>query len=336
MIARAPLALGPAMAIAALLGPASLARAQDHVHHQGMHGMAMPPAPPQAATPEAASPATVAPETASSATAPEPAAPDMPATDGEPRGTDQSPGSADPPPVSHDLAAERFFGRAAMEQAHHAMMGAHGGGTQSQVRFDLAEVQVRRGAEGFRWEALAWTGGDIDRFVLRSEGEGTFGARVERAEVQALWHHAIDPWWNVEAGVRQDLESGPRRTHAVIALEGLAPMMWDVRAQAFLSQHGELTGRVEATIDQRLTNRLVLRPRVEAAWSAQDARALRMGPGLAEIGLGLRLHALIKPEFAPYVGWNWTRRIGRTAGMARAEGESASSHALVVGIATWF
>ncbi|MEO0031649.1 MAG: hypothetical protein RIS94_1407 [Pseudomonadota bacterium] len=295
----------PMLIAALLLSLATPAQAQDHA----MPGMVMPSTP---------APATAPPET------------------DDATGTDQSPGSAEPPLPAHDLAASRYFGAAAMEQAHHAMTAAHGGGALSQVRFDLAEIQIRHGAQGYRWEGLAWTGGDIDRFVLRSEGEGTFGQPLARAEVQALWRHALDPWWNLEMGVRQDLESGPRRTHAVLAVEGLAPYRWDVRAQAFLSQHGELTGRVEATLDQRLTDVVVLRPRLEASWSAQGAPQLHMGRGLSEIGAGLRLHALIKPEFAPYVGWNWTRKLGRTADYARQAGDSVNDHSLVLGIATWF
>lgn len=301
----------PTAVLALFLASAVPAHAQDH----SMHGMHMPPA-------------------ASTAAPPAPEAPLGAA--GEPRGTDQPPGSAEAPPVAHDIAAARYFGAEAMARTHDGMMEAHGGGTYSQVRFDLAEVQVRQGREGYRWEGLAWIGGDVDRFALRSEGEGRFGDGVEHAEVQALYRRALDAWWNLEAGVRQDLQPGPRRTHAALAIEGLARYMWDVRVQAYLSTKGELTGRIEATVDQRLTNRLILRPRVELAFSAQDMPELRTGPGVTEVGLGLRLHALIRPELMPYVGWSWTRRIGRTGRYATAAGEARGEGAAVIGLATWF
>lgn len=304
-------------AFALLLAAAAPAMAQDH----SMPGMHMP---------------TAAPTAAASPPAPDALATPQSEAGEEPRGTDQPPGSAEAPPVAHDIAAARYFGADAMARAHDAMMEGHGGGTYSQVRFDLAEVQVRQGREGYRWEGLAWIGGDVDRFALRSEGEGHFGSGLEHAEVQALYRRALDAWWNLEAGVRQDQQPGPRRTHAAVAIEGLARYMWDVRAQAYLSTKGELTGRIEATVDQRLTNRLILRPRVELAWSAQDMPDLHTGPGVTDVGLGLRLHALIRPELMPYLGWSWTRRIGRTGRYATAAGEARGEGAAVIGLATWF
>src|SRR3546814_16466874 len=74
------------------------------------------------------------------------------------------------------------------------------------------------------------------------------------------WSHAIGPWWDLQAGVRQDL-TGPERTHAVIGVQGLAPNMFEVDGAAFLSTRGDLTARVEAELDQRLTQRLLLQPR---------------------------------------------------------------------------
>src|SRR3546814_88105 len=47
------------------------------------------------------------------------------------------------------------------------------------------------------------------------------------------WSHAIGPWWDLQAGVRQDL-TGPERTHAVIGVQGLAPNMFKVDGAAFL------------------------------------------------------------------------------------------------------
>ena len=40
------------------------------------------------------------------------------------------------------------------------------------------------------WDLSGWIGGDIDRLVLRSEGERVNG-KTEEAELQALWGHAV-------------------------------------------------------------------------------------------------------------------------------------------------
>src|SRR3546814_9021597 len=53
---------------------------------------------------------------------------------------------------------------------------------------------------------LFWYGGDIDKLWIKSQGEGTFGGALESAEVQALWSHAISPWFDLQAGARYDFE----------------------------------------------------------------------------------------------------------------------------------
>ena len=126
------------------------------------------------------------------------------------------------------------------------------------------------------------------------------------------------------------------RTYATIGVEGLAPYWFEIDAAAFLSTEGELTARVGAYYDQRVTQRLILQPRVELDLAAQDVPAAGIGAGLNEAELGLRLRYEIAREFAPYVGVSWRRKTGRSADYARASGEDAGGAALVLGIRAWF
>lgn len=239
----------------------------------------------------------------------------------------QSVGSAPPPPAPTDRAADRFYYPAAMAAADRRMRMEHGGMRFSQILFNLAEVQVRDGRDGYRWDGEGWFGGDIHRLVVKSEGEGAFRDRIGAAEVQALYARAIDPYWNLQAGVRQDVGAGARRTYAVVGVEGLAPYWFDVEGALFLSDKGELLARTEAWVDQRITQRAILQPRVEVNFAAQDVPDQRIAAGVSSLELGLRLRYEIAREFAPYVGVNWERRYGPASG-GRA--------ALALGIRTWF
>ncbi|MCW1382522.1 copper resistance protein B [Novosphingobium sp. KCTC 2891] len=316
----------------ALIASPALAQPMDHSMHGMDHGamdhgaMEMPPPP---AAPPPPKP-TEAPAHHDHGAAPSDA--------GMPSGlvgTDAAPGNAPPPPVVHDRPADAFYGAAAMAPAEAAMMQAHGKATYAKLTFDLAEYQFREGKDGYRWEAEAWFG-DLDRVVLRSKGEGTFREGVDHAEVQALYSKALDPWWNLQVGIRQDIQPKPVRTHAVIGVEGRAPYQFDVQAAAFLSQRGEVTGRVEGTYDQRLTQRLILQPRAELNLSAQDMPDIGIGSGLTSAELGLRLRYEIRREFAPYVGVSWTWLAGRTADHARAAGHDPSEGSVVLGVRSWF
>ncbi|WP_426387358.1 copper resistance protein B [Sphingobium sp. R-21] len=254
---------------------------------------------------------------------------DGPASDGDiPAGT--------APSVPADHAADAFYNSAEMARARAAMLKESGGMAFSQLMLDRLEYRMGKGADGYHWEGEGWIGGDINRFAFKTEGEGAFGGPLERAEVQALYSRAIDPWFNLEAGVRHDIRPDPRRTYAVVGIEGLAPYWFEVSAQAFLSNRGDAHLRLEGSYDQRISQRLILQPAAEINVAAQDVPELGIGSGVSDVELGLRLRYEFAREFAPYVGVNWERKLGDTARFARADGERASATSLVMGVRFWF
>ena len=243
-------------------------------------------------------------------------------------------GTAPAPPT--DRAADRYYGAEAIAAAMTALQREHGGQTLSMIQFNLAELQVRNGRDGYRWDGEGWFGGDIDRFVVKSEGRGDLGGRLDEAEVQALYSRAIGPYFNLQAGVRQDIRPQPARTYATVGIEGLAPYWFEVAGALFVSDKGDVLARAEGTYDQRITQRLILQPRVELNFAAQDVRTNGIGAGLSDAELGLRLRYEIEREFAPYVGISYDAKVGRTARFARANRERASAVSLVFGVRTWF
>ena len=250
-------------------------------------------------------------------------------------GTNLPAGNAPPPPIPTDRAADQVYSAAAMAHSQqHLQM--HGGQNFSQVIFNLAEYQIRDGRDAYRWDGSAWYGGDINRLVLKTEGEGNFGRSLERAELQALYARAIGPFTDFQAGIRYDFKPNPSRVYATVGFETLAPGFFDVEGALFLSSKGDVLGRLEGYYDQRITQRLILQPRVEAEFAAQDVPEDRIGSGLSDLELGLRLRYEVKREFAPYVGVSYERRMGRSARFAREDGEDATSTNLVLGIRTWF
>jgi copper resistance protein B len=316
--------------IPALLSSASpaLAQSMDHTMHR--------PADPEATpTPEPSAPAKSADGMQSmpgmDMSTPAPASEPQAA---EPIGTDQTPGSAEPPPIAHDRPADSYWNPSDMATAEAAAMHPPAA-RYAKLVVDLAEHQFRDGKDGYRWEGEAWLG-DLNRFVIKSKGEGTSGGGLDKAEVQALYSKALDPWWNVQVGFRQDIRPRPARTWATLGIEGRAPYQFEVQAAAFLSDKGQLAARLESAYDQRITQRLIVQPRVEFDLSAQDMPDQRIGSGLSSAELGLRLRYEIRREFAPYVGINWTWAAGRTADYARADGKDTTERSVVAGIRFWF
>ena len=232
-------------------------------------------------------------------------------------------------------AADAIWGREAMEPAREELYDEHGNMQIFWFQGDRLEYRARRGEDGYLWDVQGYYGGDIDKFWFKSEGEGSFGEPIESAEIQALYSRAIAPFFDLQAGVRQDL-TGPERTHAVIGIQGMAPYMFEVDAAAFLSNKGDLTARIEAEYDQRLTQKLILQPRAEVNLSAQDIPELGIGSGIDNLELGLRLRYEIVPEFGPYVGVEQEWKLGGSRDFARLAGEDASVTNYVVGVRFWF
>lgn len=325
-----------ALGVALIAAPAA-AQEMDHSHHQ------MPAMAPQTA-PEAPAPAHEMDHSQHQlpAAASQPAQAGLPGMDhsahASPPSTasvDEVIGTAPPPPVPTDHAADALFPVERMARARTGMLAEMRFRT-SAVMIEQLEYRAGRGADGYAWEGKAWTGGDIDRLVLTTEGEGKFGEGVESAEVALLWRHALDPWFNLEAGVRHDFSPDPQRSYAVLGIEGLAPYWIEAEAQLFVSNKGDVHARLGASADQRITNRLILQPSAELDIAFQDVPELGIGGGIEKLELGARLRYEIVPEFAPYIGVHWERRFGKTADFARAEGERASGVAAVVGLRTWF
>ncbi len=258
----------------------------------------------------------------------------QPATDPSPGPTMETP----PPPEAGSgppRAADAIWGAEVMRAARAKEHRAHGNFATLWVQADRLETHMRQGGDGYLWDVQAYYGSPTNRLWIKSEGEGGFGENIGDAEVQALWSKAIAPYWDVQLGARQDV-AGHGSTHAVLGVQGLAPYFFEVDAAAFLSHRGDLTARVEAELDQRITQRIILQPRAEVNLAAQDNRQLGIGAGIDKVELGVRLRYEFKREFAPYIGVEQSWHLGTSAAFARAKGEDPHPTALVVGIRFWF
>lgn len=251
-------------------------------------------------------------------------------------GTDLPAGTGSAPSVPTDHAADAIYGPDAMAMARHHLDLHHGGQNFAMAILNIAEVKIKDGRDAYEWGGEAWYGGDINRLVVKTEGEGEFGAGVESAEVQALYSRAIGPYFDLQAGVRYDFEPDPSRVYAAVGFEGLAPGFFDIEGALFLSDRGELMGRLEGYYDQRITQKLILQPRAELNFAAQSSEDIGVGAGLTDAEIGVRLRYDIVREFAPYVGVQYERAFGRTRDFLRDEGEPTGGWSFLVGIRAWF
>lgn len=207
--------------------------------------------------------------------------------------------------------------------------------------FDKLEYRVNEGADTFHWDAQGWVGGDYNRLWIKTEGDQQVSEEGRgEAEVQLLFSRLISPYFDLQAGLRHDqvYGSGPDRSRsfAVVGLQDLALYWFNVELSLFVSEDGDLSGRLAGEYDLPLTQRLVLQPRVETEFAVQEVDAFNVGQGINDIELGVRLRYEIRRKFAPYIGLSWKRLIGETAGIARGKGEDVDNLAVMTGVRVWF
>ena len=205
------------------------------------------------------------------------------------------------------------------------------------VLIDQLEYRAQKGSDLVVWEGQARIGNDDHKVALKSRGEYTLDTdKFASAEFQLLYLRPFDDFVDVQFGLRHDVKPEPTRSYAVVGLNGLAPQWFEVDASAFLSERGDASARLEAEYDILLTQRLVLQPTAELNVALSDDRPTGVGAGVGDVELGLRLRYEIAREFAPYIGVNWERKLGKTARFARDEGEDTNTLAGVVGIRLFF
>lgn len=234
-------------------------------------------------------------------------------------------------------AADAYYDPQKMAEQKRLLQEESGGGTNLFLQADRLEIQSNEGAPLLLWDAQGWYGGDLDKLWIKTEGDYALeGKSLEEAEIQALYSRAITPYFDLQAGVRHDVEPHPSKTHGVAGIQGLAPYWFEIDAAAFFSEDGDVSARVEAEYDLLLTQRLILQPRAEFDLAVQDVAEIGVGAGLSSAEIGLRLRYEIIRQAAPYIGISWARKVGRTADFARAGGEDVEAVSIVAGFRLWF
>ena len=200
---------------------------------------------------------------------------------------------------------------------------------------DQLEQFHGRNANGQTWEAEGWYGKDSDKLWLRTEGERN-RSTLETADVEAFWNHNISTYWGTQVGARQDFGVGPDRTWGAFGLQGLAPYWFEVEATAYVGTEGRTAARLRGEYDLLFTQRLILQPEAEINAYGKSDPQRRIGSGLSDIEIGLRLRYEIRRELAPYIGINWVNQFGPTANYARMDGQPAIDLRIVAGVRAWY
>ncbi|MCQ8181735.1 copper resistance protein B [Methylomonas sp. SURF-1] len=164
------------------------------------------------------------------------------------------------------------------------------------------EYESNGGLHLAKWDIQNWFGNDDHKLWLKSEGDYSADQDIfGRADLQVLYSRNVDSFWDFQIGARRAFE--PERTFdAVIGFQGLAPYFFEVDSALFVTEKGNVLGRLTVSYELLLSQRLILQPRIGLNVAAEDLQSRGVKAGVTEFEAGLRLRYEIEREFAPYLG----------------------------------
>ena len=166
---------------------------------------------------------------------------------------------------------------------------------------------------------------------LKSEGLAAAG-KTEDGQQQVLYSRPISTYFDLQAGLRYDLDSASGRGWGALGVEGLAPFFFKVSATAYASDEGHYAAEVTVSYEQLLTQRLIVEPEVELNAYTRPDPARQLGAGLSDLDAGVRLRYEFSRKVAPYLGLVYERKPGRNA----LAGERTDAVRLAIGLRAWF
>jgi copper resistance protein B len=201
------------------------------------------------------------------------------------------------------------------------------------------QLEGRNSAFGteLRWDAQGWVGTDMNRLWIKSEGFAGNGA-VSDGDQEFLYDRPIprSRYFDAQAGVRTDLDSGPARVWAAIGVEGLAPYFFNLEPTLYVRDGGHVAGRINGSWDLFITQRWVVQPQAELNFYSKDDPARQTGSGLSDIDAGVRLRYELTRKLNPYIGWAYDGKYGASAQYARQANEVTSTSSFVFGLRIWY
>ncbi len=186
----------------------------------------------------------------------------------------------------------------------------------------------------FRWDVEAWTGTDSNRLWVKSHGI-TGDGRVSDSDQELLYDRPITSFFDLQAGMRYDLQSGPGRAWAAFGVEGLAPYLFQTSATLYMSDAGHLAAKLVGSYDELLTQRLILEPMLEVNAYSRPDPAQDVGAGVSDLEAAVRLRYEIYRKFAPYLGVAYQRADGPRIASDLLD-RSVNGWRLAIGLRMWF
>jgi copper resistance protein B len=185
------------------------------------------------------------------------------------------------------------------------MMGMEpGGAVQPVMDWEILAHVILNENEGrfngtsteYRWDGQGWVGTDYDKLWIKSEGTLQSNGTLEDGQDDFLYSRAISTYFDLQGGLRSDLDSRPPRNWAALGIRGLAPYFFDLELTGYASGEGHLAARLEASYDLLITQRLILQAQIELNLYSKADPARLIGARVFRHRYGTAAALRVQPE----------------------------------------
>lgn len=226
-----------------------------------------------------------------------------------------------------------------LTEATYARQGPHQFRRPNEHRFQAVlgdRVEYDVDSKMAIYDLQGWYGTTYNRLVIKLEGEISDGDLVEN-ETDVAWSRAWTEYFDTQLGLRfNQHDEGEDRHWLAFGVQGLAPYWFELDMTAYVGEEGRSALSFEAEYELLFTQRLILQPRAELTFYGKSDIANRLGSGLSDAALGLRLHYEISRQFSPYLGVEWAGDFGQTADFSIADNVAVHDTRIVAGVRFWF
>lgn len=225
------------------------------------------------------------------------------------------------PQLDNFAETETIQNDAAMDEQHRH---EHGGQIYQATQWDNLWALNRHGEASISSELKSWIGTDENKLFLKAELEKEQSSSPDRY-ISVLYSRNIANFWDVQAGVRyrdqaSQVES-KEHLDAVFALHGLAPYFFETDVSLYLGEQQYASLKLETERDILLTQKLILKPYLEADIVLSDQSRDAEKKGLSTLKSGLQTRYEINKKVMPFIDLAYHYKHGQDAQEKTSERE---------------
>lgn len=166
-------------------------------------------------------------------------------------------------------------------------------------------------------------GSDENRVFFKLDTEKTESEHTNY-DTKLMYSRGIEAFWDVQAGVRYTYDTEKieekNQTYAAIGLNGLAPYFFDTDVYLYVGKNQQYIFSIETDRDVLLTQKLILKPYLDAEIVLNDDSKYARRSGLNLLHFGVETRYEINKNVMPFIDISY----GYEKGMKETSWQDAS------------